>query len=420
VEPATTAITNKLSSPLNKKHPLNRGCFLSHMTTTLSPLQPTLETDIRLLLGDLSGIDQIGLYTGVSGLALSLSYAGMKFQEPVYLERAGELILQAFEVLQEGNFNTTFCSGLSGVLWAVEHLQQKQMLEIEDDFSHLFPELKASALNYARLNDFDFLHGSGGIVYYLNTVGASDEIFLSTWLELLHQSAIYKEDHIYWDNDITGPNIFNLGLAHGIGSKIVLLAQIASQFPALVRATEMLHGSVRFLLSSENPSGTFSLFPPYRGEGGETVTSRLGWCYGDLSNAIALWQAGKLTGTMQWIDKAVEIVNTASFRRDLDGNGLKDAGICHGTAGLAHIFNRFYLETGKPSLKDAANYWLLQTLEIGKTTEGQGFPAWQGEEKGYVKEFSLLEGTSGIALALLGFIDTHQENIAWDSCLLLS
>lgn len=146
--------------------------------------------------------------------------------------------------------------------------------------------------------------------------------------------------------------------------------------------------------------------------------SRLAWCYGDLGAAIAFWQAGNTLGEQRWKTEALHILQHASKRIDLHANQVVDAGICHGTAGIAHIFNRFYRETKQIFLKDAADYWINETLKMATQKDGLcGYKAWQGEE-GWVAQQGLLEGIAGIGLVLISYLST--EDAAWDKAFLLS
>ena len=79
-----------------------------------------------------------------------------------------------------------------------------------------------------------------------------------------------------------------------------------------------------------------------------------------------------------------------------------------------------YFNTNIPEFNDAANYWIEKTLKFAKFKDGfAGYKAWYPESKGGSKPvISLLEGISGIGLALLSNI-TEEESV-WDECLLLS
>jgi len=109
----------------------------------------------------------------------------------------------------------------------------------------------------------------------------------------------------------------------------------------------------------------------------------------------------------------------ASQRRDLKDNYVMDACFCHGTSGIAHVFNRMWRETGMDECKHAAAYWIEQTLDMAKFTDGlAGYKTWQGGVLGYETRYGLLEGIAGIGLVLLSYY--YEIEPTWDECLLLS
>ncbi|SRR6266536_3468501 len=64
--------------------------------------------------------------------------------------------------------------------------------------------------------------------------------------------------------------------------------------------------------------------------------------------------------------------------------GVKDAGLCHGAAGLGHIFNRLFQATGEEVFREAARYWFERTLEMKRTGQGiAGFSVFMRDEDAY-------------------------------------
>ena len=110
----------------------------------------------------------------------------------------------------------------------------------------------------------------------------------------------------------------------------------------------------------------------------------------------------------------------AEERKSLEENNVVDAGLCHGTAGIGHVFYRMWWNTKMPEFKKAANYWFEQTLKMAKFEDGlAGFKAWHTPEYGgWVNTYGILEGIAGIGLALLSYY--HEIEPTWDECLLLS
>ena len=366
----------------------------------------------------------IGLYSGEAGKAMFYSYLSKYLGTNEYDEKIEKSLLNIFEAVNNGEFNTTFCSGLAGITWSIEHLKQNNLLDLEDTFEDVYDALKESVLIYASRGEFDFLHGADGIVYCLLTLGATDEAFINNWLELSLQFAKKDDGGFVWEtivNVTSDDKVLNLSLAHGLSSKIILFAETLKKYPQNKLAKDLLEGSVNYLLKVKHPTNFSCCFPSFINENSDKDHSRLAWCYGDLGNAIALWRAGNLTQNDAWKNQAINTVLFAAKRKDLEAESVFDAGFCHGSAGIAHIFNRFYVETGRNEFDEARWFWLKKTLEFGKETSGiGGFKTYLGLENKYVPEAGFLEGATGVAMVLLSFLSKKKENIAWDACFLMN
>jgi lantibiotic modifying enzyme len=375
-------------------------------------------------IGDELPISKVlGLYTGETGRALLYGYLSLHYNTENYITKTENCLLSVFEELKNQHFNATFCGGKSGILWGLWHLKEKGLIEMDGEFNFIIPELKKVALKYAEENNFDFLHGSAGIIYYLLDIDAIDEVFINTWLKLLYKFAYKNEGKYVWETLInieTGKRAYNLSLSHGISSTIIVLAEIIKKLPDNKLALDLLEGSIKYLLACKLNKTVHSIFPGYIDGTNSNYGSRLSWCYGDLGNAIAFWRAGNLLNNDYWKKLALEIMSYSTSRKELEINGLADAGFCHGTAGVAHIFNRFYKETKIREFDNARWYWLEKTLEMAKWPDGLvGYKVFRGGE-GYQNEDNFLEGNTGIAMVLLGFLTDDVEDISWDRCFMLS
>lgn len=93
-----------------------------------------------------------------------------------------------------------------------------------------------------------------------------------------------------------------------------------------------------------------------------------------------------------------------------------DAGICHGSAGLAHIFNRFFQATGDSLFKEAAIFWIRQTLsQRGRTGVG-GYNGMRWlNDNGHVRwkyNRGILTGAAGVGLVLASALSAVEPE--WD------
>jgi hypothetical protein len=112
---------------------------------------------------------------------------------------------------------------------------------------------------------------------------------------------------------------------------------------------------------------------------------------------------------------AVETAHGAALRTPENGR-VTDAGLCHGSAGLAVIFARLCETIGGPELHDATRTWLLRTIDY---LERDGFAGTSTPQRATCfRGLGLLTGAAGILLALSSL--TTSSAAAWDRALGLS
>jgi hypothetical protein len=103
-----------------------------------------------------------------------------------------------------------------------------------------------------------------------------------------------------------------------------------------------------------------------------------------------------------------------------DNTGVRDAGLCHGAAGLGHLFNRLFHAVGDACFFEAARFWFQNCLEMRRPRRGvAGFSRhWQSQDGAdcWLKDPGLLSGAAGIGLALLAAITDVEPK--WDRILL--
>jgi hypothetical protein len=143
-----------------------------------------------------------------------------------------------------------------------------------------------------------------------------------------------------------------------------------------------------------------------------------GWCRGDAGIAAALVAAGRAIGA-PWTADALDLARFAA-RRDPDASHVSDPAICHGAAGLAHIFHRLYRATDEDVFRAAAVTWLDRLLAMRRPDAGiGGFVFDDIDTPGkQIADPCLLFGAAGVGLVLLAATTAIEP--AWDRCLLMS
>jgi len=179
----------------------------------------------------------------------------------------------------------------------------------------------------------------------------------------------------------------------------------------------LLDGAVCWLLAHLIDTASGPTVPYFVADGADPEPARSAWCYGDPGVAAALLLAARDVGERAWAAAATGLALRAAACPP-DQSGVVDASLCHGSAGLAHLFNRMYQMTAEPALADAGRFWVERTLDLCSTAApgrdatltDAAQPAWNG--------LGLLEGAAGVAVALQAATTTVEPD--WDQMLLVS
>lgn len=226
--------------------------------------------------------------------------------------------------------------------------------------------------------------------------------------ELEKSGSLCENNAIKWSSVLnleTGEKGYNISLSHGMSSIIAFLIRLHQLNFKVERVEKLLTRTINYILQQINyKEGKASYFPSYSKENNlGNPDSRLGWCYGDLGIAYMLFRVAILLSNKELEKTAINILYHNCSRLDLKSNGIQDASLCHGTAGVALIFWKIYLNTSINKFNETGNYWINQTIQMAKYSDGlAGFKAWQTKKfGGFVSSSDLLNGISGIGLILL-------------------
>lgn len=219
-----------------------------------------------------------------------------------------------------------------------------------------------------------------------------------------------------WQREIAPEGYTNLGLAHGIPGIVAILARYVAAGVEIRRARALLEGAVDYLRSVASPTAgaRYAAWLPSRHSDGP---SRVAWCYGDLGVAVAMMSAATATARDDWRAHALDLARGMAAR-SFEESGVIDAGLCHGAAGVAHLFNRLSQATGDAELARSADAWFARTLAMRRTDPIAGFPRGLPVSGAMTWEpgADILTGASGVALALHAAISPIEP--AWDQLLL--
>jgi lantibiotic modifying enzyme len=371
---------------------------------------------------------------GLTGISLFFAYLDQARPGQGHDDTALTLLERAIDLTGDRLVLSGLYSGFSGVAWVMEHLEGRlyESPEGEDSGEEAAAALEEHLRRSPWEREYDLIGGLAGFgVYALERLPRPQgaECLRHTLARLAELRETQPEGDswrtpqamvaLYAREDFPEGN-FNLGVAHGVPGVLPILAGASAA--GLAEARPLLDEAVRWTLAQKMPPGSDSLFPYSMAPGHVPGPSRLAWCYGDAGVAAALLASALAVGEPAWKREALEIGRFAA-RRPAGTAGIVDAGLCHGAAGVAHIFNRLYQASGDPVLRDAARAWFDWALDFRKPGEGVGgFLSWgpggSTDEMGWRDDAGFLTGAAGVGLALLSAVAPIEP--AWDRVMLIS
>ncbi len=402
-----------------------------------------MATQARAALGDLSKrylrlrpseSRDASLAGGLSGIALVHTALEQAFPGAGHHARAERSLEHAIEWLGRGPLGPGLYSGIAGVGWVVGHLVEGA--EDDEDPCSAFDAPLLEVLERSPWTDpFDLIDGLVGLgVYALERLPhPSGKQLLACIVGHLGKTARRQRPGIAWWSDPewvpmkwrqTPHPDWNLGVAHGVPGVIALLGRVAAadvDAQTRKKARALLDKAVRWLLAQELPPSDEGCFAHAVTPGVPGKAARIAWCYGDPGIAATLLVAARAVGEPEWESAALRIALHAASRPEAL-SGVVDAGLCHGAAGVAHIFHRLFLTTGDKRLAKASRLWFGRTLAM--RVPGRGFAGFRARVPGdeakhhWRADPGFLTGAAGIALALVAA--TTDGEPEWDRALLLS
>lgn len=311
--------------------------------------------------------------------------------------------------------------GLAGVGWTIAHLASDENAE---EICATIDTALSRALERDWHGPYDLIGGLVGIGVYALEREEAGRALTARVLELLRAAAEPRGPGLAWhtparllpdwQREHAPDGYWNLGMAHGIPGIVALCARCIASGVEEVRAHELMAAAVGYLLDAEPPNagGRYSAWHA-RGGAPSGDRTRPAWCYGDVGVAAALVAAAQVDP--RWRDDAHALARACAQRPPHPA--VRDTAICHGTAGIAHVFHRMYQATGDDVFGEAARRWLALTLEMRTDHAHAGFPAFDGVARTWRATPTLLAGAAGVALVLHAMISGVEPR--WDRLLLL-
>lgn len=375
--------------------------------------------------GVLAGVRQPWLAGGLAGVALFYSYLYLVAKDEKYRDFVEELLVEAVQRALRTPHLQGLMSGLVGVAWAVQHCSSicwgESPTACDEIDDRLWQMLRGP-------HDWRYRHdlfsGLAGVVVYaaerMPRVVAAD--CLALIVRQLESTAAHSDDGVFWlrydrvHGESEKRDLAETGVAHGSGSVIGALAvasAVASSTPGL---TCLLERSVQWLVGHRNRTQGGHEFPAVVSSPHDLIPQQVSWCYGDLGLAAVLRTAADATDRAGWREVAFDVAESIA-QRCLAGAYRGDGCLCHGAAGYAQVFSRFFNGSGHARFRRYARAWARRLLEI-RAIEG-GLAGYHFVVPRDVEASAgFLRGAAGVGLTLLA--SCSDVTPRWDRALLLS
>jgi lantibiotic modifying enzyme len=368
------------------------------------------------------------LLDGTFSEILFLSCYDYKYNKKKTSKSTSKLIHELFDyiqrTIQEDKYFQSFHTGISGAIWLLKYIELTyEYIELDRDSNFIFRDYTfKKAIRDFKAGHYDLFIGGIGNSMFLFENLETELIKNPSFVLTLASTRNSDGKGLYWKSkllDGSGHIGEYLGLAHGSASVLVFYSKMAILNIEPDENKEICSKIIHNILSHKR-NYELAIFPSEVFENNLHQNTRLAWCQGDLGIAAAIFNAGVTFNNKEWLDEAYDILHHIYTKRtDLEQNGIYDANICHGAAGVAHIFNKVYQYSKIPEFKKATDLWVEHTLYFAKYEDGVAGFKTMDNERGLINSTGLLTGISGIGLVLLSYLYPETVN-TWDRCLLLS
>ena len=395
----------------------------------------TIHTNIRSIIHNLEqditenifNTNDNSLFNGKAGTLILYYLLYEDTNNPDYIDKIGNIISHIFQDINENNYSggNSFCNGMAGIGYALNLLKKKKIIseefeEVLKDFDTILVQEIDVCLHDKK---FDFLHGGLGIVLCLlerssENVLLQEKIddFFSKYISIVEEQ-IKKDNTLeFFDESGEYTAKYNLGMAHGLISNLCLLIKYSDHISHDIRPIiKAVSDKILEFYKKENSCQFPSIIYTNRES---TYNAPLGWCYGDNIIALGLLKSAVFLEDSHLYSISEEIAINA-LKRDHERFIIKDAMICHGTAGVSYIYEKLYTITSNEKLKESSQKWFEATLDFySEEGESYGYKTYVGNDE-FTDTISLLNGKIGIALMLLMRENSNLDS-DWDNILLLN
>ena len=336
------------------------------------------------------------------------------FNKEEYLKKVEEYLENIFTNIEEGTsslmYDSTFENGLSGLGYALKELIDEKVLDQEywSQIEEINRIVIDDAIKLIQEKNFDFVRGPFGILFYLNSVNASEQV--DKILEILEKE-LEKENDFFFYNQYSYIEGVHIGYAHGICAIIKVLNDVddkraenivkylLDKMLVIIKNNEyqIIKGKKYYLPRSVHKGNEF--------EKGLNYRAVLAWSNSDVNFSTLIYSLKEKFKTKELLAIADKIALESIEKKEEKHTRVWDHRFYFGSSGVLGMYKYLYNKTGNSKYKEASHFWYKKTLSF--LTENT------------IKEHPLnfLNNLPATTLSLLEF--EREEEFNWSKILLL-
>lgn len=400
------------------------------------------KTEKYILDCDPATIQSESLLTGKLGLALYSIYKSKEKSGDHYLNKLTQVLESVFDnISQQKSFlatQTNIIEGLPGLGYVLYQAMRYELLdpEYEEQVNVINTLAYEKALKKLPENSFDYFYGTIGLLFYLNETGSTG--YCNDIIDILYEHALKTDYYFYNNTNDSYTEGVNFGFAHGSAAIISIMITLYEKninphktkniaLNTLERLLKFRRGEIdvsKITLIDTRENIFPSVFPynivssnnnllikpeTYNNENLYHYSGRLGWCNSDLGIIYLLYKASHVFSEQKYHALAEELGMDVVKRRSFYETDIRDYYMCHGTSGVAMLYNKIFNLTGNNIYYREYEYWVEATVHrMEKEIEG----------KISYHKLQLLTGWLGPLLLLYSY-NGSKELEGWDKIFLV-
>lgn len=327
---------------------------------------------------------------------------------------------QAIETINQNKVSPNYYEGLAGAAWTINFLCTEKLIDKEylESLIEVDEFLFEFCLDRIKSKDFDFFYGGLGYgMYFIERVkyNSSCKDYLRDIIILLDNTKQIEPYGYYWQSSqgVLDKTI-DFSLAHGQASLLIFISKIYKLGIETTISKRLLTEICNFISYHKKEINGAYIYPDCI-ENKNIIHSPFRWCHGVLGIGYALIYAGNTLEDTQLINEAIMVIESQKKSVDYSGQQINSSIMCHGSLGIAHMFNRLYQITNNESFYKNAILWYEYSDKI---IESEIEFKFQHDDGSFIEGRGVIDGLEGIGLTLLSAISSEIPN--WDKSILLS